>query len=145
MHADAPEVFVDALYPRLLVADFAACFRFYDAVLPSLAGAHLVKGGPEGPYATWDRGDEAVLSLFDRGAMAAALGTADLPGHPAGPAQDTGMLVLRVDDVDRGFALCRERGGACVAAPADRPEWGPNLRGAHLRDPEGRLIELQSY
>jgi len=32
-----------------------------------------------------------------------------------------------------------------VVAPADRPEWGPNLRTAHLRDPLGTLIELQSY
>ncbi|MFI8829172.1 glyoxalase/bleomycin resistance/extradiol dioxygenase family protein [Streptomyces sp. NPDC053431] len=136
---------MDRPYPRLLVADFAACFRFYDAVLPSLAGARLAKGGPEGPYANWDRDDEAVLSLFARTAMAAALGTADLPGRPAVPAQDDAMLVLRVDDVDRGFALCEERGGLAVAAPADRPAWGPNLRSAHLRDPEGRLIELQSY
>ncbi|MFE0704944.1 VOC family protein [Streptomyces sp. NPDC058872] len=54
------------------------------------------------------------------------------------------VLVLRVEDVDGGFAHCLEHGGTSVAAPADRPEWGPNLRSARLRDPEGRLVELRS-
>ncbi|WP_225798832.1 VOC family protein [Streptomyces sp. NK15101] len=55
------------------------------------------------------------------------------------------MPVLRVDDVDEALALCPEAGGAPVLGAADRPEWGPGLRTAHLRDPEGRLIELRSY
>ncbi|MCX2185544.1 glyoxalase/bleomycin resistance/extradiol dioxygenase family protein [Streptomyces sp. SKN60] len=133
---------MDALYPRLLVTRFPDCFRFYAAVLPPLTGARLAKGDPAGPYANWDRDDQSVLSLFDRAAMSTALGTAPLP---ADPAQDTTMLVLRVDDVDQGFALCLQHGGTPVTTPAARPEWGPTLRTAHLRDPEGRLIELQSY
>ncbi|MEU7030391.1 VOC family protein [Streptomyces sp. NPDC046275] len=136
---------MDALYPRLLVTRFPDCFRFYAAVLPPLTGARLAKGGPDGPYANWDRDDEAVLSLFDRAAMAAALGTAALPAEPAGPARDTGLLVLRVADVDASFTLCTTHGATPVTTPTARPEWGPNLRSAHVRDPEGRLIELQSY
>ncbi|MER5349325.1 VOC family protein [Kitasatospora sp. NPDC002551] len=136
---------MDALYPRLLVADFPACFGFYDAVLPPLTGAALVKGSPEGPYATWDLGGQALLSLFDRGRLAAAVGTAAPPSGPGAGAQDDTVLVLRVDDVDRAFARCLRHGGAPVTGPADRPQWGPGLRTAHLRDPEGRLVELQSY
>ncbi len=135
---------MDALYPRLLVTRFAECFRFYEAILPPLAGASLVKGTPDGPYANWDVDDEAVLVLFDRGAMAATIGTGTLPTQPR-PAQDTAMLVFRVDDVDKRMALCLEHGGCLVIGPTDRPEWGPNLRSAHLRDPDGHLIELQSY
>ncbi|MFD7449683.1 VOC family protein [Kitasatospora sp. NPDC059827] len=136
---------MDALYPRLLVTRFAETFGFYRAVLPALTGATLVKGTPEGPYANWDVDEQAVLVLFDRAAMSATLGTTGLPARPATPTQDTAMLVLRVDDVDEALALCLRHGGVLAVPATDRPEWGPGLRSAHLRDPEGHLIELQSY
>ncbi|MGK4579472.1 VOC family protein [Kitasatospora sp. HPMI-4] len=134
---------MDALHARLLVNRFADCFRFYDAVLPPLTGARRTGGSEQGPYASWDVGEEGVLSIFDRGAMAAVVGTAGLPAEAA--AQDRTMLVSRVADVDAGFELCLRHGGLAAAAPADRPEWGPAMRTAHLRDPDGNLIELQSY
>ncbi|MFE9427636.1 VOC family protein [Kitasatospora sp. NPDC006697] len=130
---------MDALYPRLLVADFPACFRFYDAVLPELSGAVRQKGEAAGPYATWDLGDQAVLSLLARAGLAEVL------GEVRAPASDATMLTLRVADVDAALAHCLAHGGTAVAPATDRPHWGPNLRTAHLRDPEGRLIELQSY
>ncbi|MER7850591.1 VOC family protein [Kitasatospora sp. NPDC096077] len=136
---------MDALYPRLLVTRFAETFAFYRAVLPALTGAVLVKGTPEGPYANWDVDDQAVLVLFDRAALAATLGTGGLPARPGTPTQDTAMLVFRVDDVDEALALCLSCGGTPAAPATDRPEWGPGLRTAHLRDPEGHLIELQAY
>ncbi|MEK2493665.1 VOC family protein [Kitasatospora purpeofusca] len=136
---------MDALYHRLLVADFPACFGFYRAVLPPLTGAALVKGTPDGPYATWDLDGQAVLSLFDRTLLAAAVGTAALPAEAATATQDGAMLVFRVEDVGQAFDLCLRHGGRPVVGPTDRPDWGPGLRTAHLRDPEGRLIELQSY
>jgi catechol 2,3-dioxygenase-like lactoylglutathione lyase family enzyme len=135
---------MDALHPRLLTARFAECFRFYQAVLPKMIGAHLVTGTESGPYANWDRGREAVLILFDRQAMATAIGTSELPAQ-AGLAQDAAMLVCRVDAVDAALALCLEHGATLVAEATDRPEWGSRLRTAHLRDPDGNLLELQSY
>lgn len=135
---------MDALHPRLLVARFAECFRFYDAVLPKLIGANLVQGNESGPYAHWDVDGEGVLMLFSRAAMATTLGTAHLPAT-AQPAQDATMLVCRVTDVDAGLALCLAHGATEAAAAADRPEWGPSMRTAHLRDPDGNLVELQSY
>ena len=36
----------------------------------------------------------------------------------------------------------------CTPVPVfaqDRPAWGPTLRTAHLRTPDGTLVELQSY
>ncbi|WP_433682265.1 VOC family protein [Nocardia sp. CA-119907] len=135
---------MDALYPRLLVTRFAECFEFYRAVLPELLGAKLIKGTAAGPYANWDVDDQAVLVLFDRAAMAQVAGTTDLP-VTAAPAQDAVMFVCRVADVDAGVALCLRNGATLVAGAVDRPEWGPQLRTAQLRDPEGTLIELQSY
>ena len=135
---------MDALHPRLLVARFAECFRFYEAALPKLIGADLVQGNENGPYAHWDLTGEGVLMLFSRAAMAATVGTTDLPAA-APPSQDSAMLVCRVADVDAAFAFCLAHGASPVAGATDRPEWGPTMRTAHLRDPDGNLLELQSY
>ncbi|MDX3227250.1 VOC family protein [Streptomyces sp. ME19-01-6] len=134
---------MDAMHPRLLVTRFGDCFRFYDSVLPKLIGARLTGGNEQGPYASWDVGEEGAVRLFDRAAMAAAAGTTELPEHR--PAQDAVMLVSRVSDVDAAHALCLANGAQDVAGPTARPEWGPTCRTAHVRDPEGNLLELQSY
>src|SRR5690349_3191227 len=118
---------MDALHPRLLVNDFGAVFAFYAAVLPELAGAQLSAGGPEGPYASWDVGGQGLLSMFDARMMGRAVGTDVTTGGAV-------MLVCRVADVDEGADLCQAHGATVVTPPADRPEWGPNLRTAHLRD-----------
>lgn len=104
-------------------------------MLPELAGAHLAAGGARGPYASWNVGDQGLLSMMDARLMDGAEVT-------AGGAV---MLVCRVADVDAGAGLCQAHGATVVTPPADRPEWGANLRTAHLRDPQGTLIELQSY
>ncbi|MFD0526346.1 VOC family protein [Kitasatospora arboriphila] len=90
---------------------------------------------------------QGVLALFDRAALAAALGTGPSGTGPALGGSDGGgvMFVCRVGDVDAGYALCLRHGAEPVTAPTDRPQWGPGLRTAHLRDPEGTLVELQSY
>ncbi|WP_280441780.1 VOC family protein [Nocardia brasiliensis] len=133
---------MDALHPRLLVGRFAECFDFYSAVLPELLGAELLKGTAAGPYANWDVDGQGVLVLFDRAAMAEVVGTA---ARPVQPAQDTVMFVCRVPEVAAGFDLCVRHGATVVTGVTERPHWGPNLRTAHVRDPEGTLIELQSY
>ncbi|AQZ66352.1 Lactoylglutathione lyase and related lyases [[Actinomadura] parvosata subsp. kistnae] len=130
---------MDALYPRLLVRDFPAAVAFYRPVLRELLGVEPVKVLPG--YANWDIGGEAGLVLFGRNRLAEAIGTADLP--PSG--RDTAMLVMKVDDVDAAATRLAGHGATVVAPPQDRPDWAPTLRTAHLRDPEGNLIELQSY
>ncbi len=55
------------------------------------------------------------------------------------------MRVLTVDDVECAAAVAAACGGRVVVPPGDRPEWGPTCRTAHLRDPDGNLVELQSY
>lgn len=135
---------MDALHPRLLVGRFADAFRFYDAVLPGLIGATLTRGGEDGPYASWDVGSEGALMLFDRAAMAAVTGRSGLAADPP-PAQDHAMLVSRVPDVAAAYDLCVRHGAAPVTPPGPRPEWGPGLHTAHVRDPDGNLLEFQSY
>ena len=134
---------MDALHPRLLVSRFDVCFRFYDAVLPPLVGARLVRGSEAGPYASWDVGDQGAVTLLDRGEMASVAASVAAPS--AAVTADTTMLVSRVPDVAAGYALCLARGATSVAPPAPRPQWGPTMRTAHVRDPEGNLWELQSY
>ncbi|MFC0038522.1 VOC family protein [Actinomadura rayongensis] len=131
---------MDALYPRLLVDDFAASARFYEEALRELLGIEPVKVVPEARYANWDLDGQAVLSLFGRAALAEITGEA---GPSAG--EDRAMLVFRVDDVDAAAGRLSALGAQVVAAAQDRPAWGATLRTAHLRDPEGNLIELQSY
>ena len=135
---------MDALYPRLLVEDFTASARFWTGALRDLLGIEPVKVLPEAGYANWDLDGGTLLVLFSRAALADAVGTGGLP--PAARAQDAAMTVLRVDDVDAGARLLTDGHGAVpVTEPQDRPEWGPGLRTAHLRAPDGTLIELQSY
>ncbi|MEV6032219.1 VOC family protein [Nonomuraea sp. NPDC052116] len=138
---------MDALYPRLLVRDFPTCAAFYQAVLRELLGVEPVKVLPG--YANWDIEGQAGLVLFGRDRLAAAVGTADLPqaaqDTAQNTAQDASMLVMKVDDVDMAADCLARHGATVVAPPQDRPDWAPTLRTAHLRDPEGNLIELQSY
>ncbi|MFB9908515.1 VOC family protein [Allokutzneria oryzae] len=134
---------MDALYPRLLVRDFARAVEFYRAALRDLLNAEPVKVLPEAQYANWDVAGEAGLVLYGRATIAEVVGTTDLP--EAAPAQDSAMLVMRVGDVDDACARLVRHGARVASPPQDRPDWAPTMRTAHLRDPEGNLIELQSY
>lgn len=134
---------MDALHPRLLVHDFDKTAAFWSAALRELLGIEPVKVIPQAGYANWDLGGEGLLVLFSRAELARAIGTQILP--TASPAQDGSMLVLRVDDPQEAARIMLAHGATLVAPAQDRPEWGPNLRTAHVRDPEGNLVELQSY
>jgi predicted enzyme related to lactoylglutathione lyase len=50
--------------------------------------------------------------------------------------------VLRVADVDASTGPALAHGGTRVTPPTDR-DYG--LCSAHYRDPDGNLVELQSY
>ncbi|TYK43448.1 VOC family protein [Actinomadura decatromicini] len=130
---------MDALYPRLLVDDFEPAARFYAAALRELLGIEPVKLLPAAEYANWDLGGEGALVVMGRARIAEAIGSTG----PSG--QDAAMLVFRVDDVDAAAKTLGGLGATLVAGARDRPEWGPGLRTAHLRDPAGNLLELQSY
>ncbi|TDD61768.1 glyoxalase/bleomycin resistance/extradiol dioxygenase family protein [Kribbella antibiotica] len=134
---------MDALYPRLLVRDFAAAADFYTKALRELFGVEPVKVIPEAQYANWDLEGQTGLVLFGRDLVADTIGTAGLPAEAE--TQDSSMLVFKVDSVDAGTVVLEKLGATVLAAPQDRPQWGPNLRTAHLRAPNGTLLELQTY
>ena len=118
---------------RLLVNDFPGCFRFYRDVM----GFEPSFGDESGPYADFDAGS-VMLALFDRRLMAEAIRNEGKPVFA--DAMDPVALVLNVDDVDETWADLAARGVPVVAPPMDRPLWG--IRTAHLRDPDGNLIEI---
>ncbi|MFF3980815.1 glyoxalase/bleomycin resistance/extradiol dioxygenase family protein [Streptomyces sp. NPDC001828] len=129
-------------YPRLLVDRYEPAFRFYDAVLPDLTGCTLARGNSSSGYASWDTSDgRTALALFARSAMVAALGEDRVPSGGA-------SLVIHVatrDALDAAVSLCAKAGGTVAAPARDLPEWGPGMRAAHVLDPAGNLVELQTY
>lgn len=122
--------------PRLLVVDFAACFRFYRDVI----GLDPTWGDEESSYASFAHqgSRQKVLALFGRQEMAEAIGTDQLP--LAAAAQDRVMYIFEVGDVDGAWARLQAQGSDLVAEPRDHPEWG--IRSAYVRDPDGNLLEL---
>ncbi|MEU6914547.1 VOC family protein [Streptomyces olindensis] len=119
---------------RLLVTDFAACYRFYGDVL----GLKPQSGAAEGPYEKFSPAvGSAGIALQDRSMMAEVL---DEVGDAA--TGHRSLVVLRVDALD---AYCEEitlRGATVLHGPAPMTD---RMRVAHLKDPEGNLVELQEW
>lgn len=120
-------------YVRLLVSDLQRSIRFYRDVL----GLSLAFDDGDN-YAAFDVVPGFGLSLFTRDLMTAAIGD---PGQPP-PRGDASVLVCAVESVDAEVDRLRDLGVVVVAPPEDRPDWG--IRTAHLRDPDGYLLEINS-
>jgi len=118
---------------RLLVSDFPGCFRFYRDVLGLAPGF----GDENGVYAAFPVG-AARIALFRRDLMAEAVGTQSRPAEAE--AQDRVAVIIAVPDVDAAYEAIKNRGGSFINPPHDRPDW--SIRCAHLRDPDGNLIEI---
>lgn len=120
---------------RLLVDDFPGCFRFYRDVM----GFHPTMGEDDEQYAAFEIGAANVnLAIFKRALMAAAIGATNAADAAGGT--DRVTFNLMVDDLDATMRELQGRGAVFVAGPTDQPVWG--MRVAHLRDPDGTLIEL---
>lgn len=52
------------------------------------------------------------------------------------------MLIFQADDLDATVARLKAKNVQFVSGIKDRPDWG--IRTAHLRDPDGTLIELNT-
>ncbi|MET9679409.1 VOC family protein [Streptomyces coeruleorubidus] len=119
---------------RLLVTDFAACYHFYGEVL----GLKPQSGATDGPYEKFSPAvGSAGIALQDRSVMAEVL---DELGDTANGHRS--VVVLRVDALD---AYCEEitmRGATILHGPGLLTD---RLRVAHLKDPEGNLVELQEW
>ncbi|MEW2508895.1 VOC family protein [Streptomyces sp. NPDC046870] len=119
---------------RLLVTDFTACYRFYADVL----GLKPQSGAVEGPYEKFSpHAGSAGIALQDR-AMTAGL-PAELGDTATG---HRSLVVLRVDDLDAYCAQITARGATLLHGPAPMTD---RMRVAHVKDPEGNLVELQEW
>ncbi|MFG2373531.1 VOC family protein [Streptomyces sp. NPDC048504] len=119
---------------RLLVTDFTACYRFYAEVL----GLKPQSGAAEGPYEKFSPAiGSAGIALQDRAMMAQVLGElGDLAtGHRS-------LVVLRVDDLDGYCEQITGHGVELLHGPAPMTD---RMRVAHLKDPEGNVVELQEW
>jgi lactoylglutathione lyase len=119
---------------RLLVADFDACLRFYrDTLRLPLA---LETG--DGVYAEFDAGD-ATLAIYRRDLMSHVIGTVSERGTSE---SDDVVITFSVDSVDDTVDALRGRGVDFVRDAHDQDAW--MIRVAHLRDPDGHLIEINA-
>ncbi|CAM5304915.1 hypothetical protein SALBM135S_04735 [Streptomyces alboniger] len=119
---------------RLLVSDFPACYRFYAEVL----GLKPQSGAEEGPYEKFSPAvGSAGIALQDRSMMAGLLG--ELAGSATG---HRSLVVLRVDDLDAYCEQIAGRGAVLAHGPAPLTD---RMRVAHLKDPEGNVVELQEW
>ncbi|MGW0204286.1 VOC family protein [Streptomyces sp. NPDC003233] len=119
---------------RLLVTDFPVCYRFYADVL----GLKPQSGATEGPYEKFSpHAGSAGIALQDRAMMAEVL--AELGDTATG---HRSLVVLRVDDLDAYCAEITSRGATLLHGPAPMTD---RMRVAHLKDPEGNLVELQEW
>ena len=116
-------------YVVLVVDDLERSLAFYVGQL----GLHL--GHRAGPYAQLHTGRSRV-ALYERGALAASLEQALRPPDSAAPGF---VLGFKVEDVDAAWQELLAAGVEGVVAPREQP-WGQ--RSAHLRDPDGHLLEL---
>ena len=112
---------------RLLTGDFERALAFYRDVLGLEVSLEV-----EGVYAELASGG-SILAIYRRDLMAQVL---DEPAQGALGA----ALTFEVDDVDASFASLKEKGVGFITEPHDQEAWF--IRVAHLRDPDGNLIEL---
>jgi len=122
-------------YVRVLVDDFPSAFRFYRDTM----GFDVLWGDENNVYAEFQVSPQTRLAVTARRVMAAIPGVSASSG---GSNPERFMLVFEVDDVDGRVAALKGRGVKFISDPVDRPEW--TVRTAHLRDPEGNLIEINT-
>lgn len=120
-------------HTRLLVDNVEGCKDFY---------AHkLALGEPvvsvEGIYYEFTAGP-GRLGLYKRELMQSLAGVT-----PAGTGlADRALLTFQVADVDTAYKELSAKSVTFVTEPHDQEAWV--LRVAHLRDPEGNLIEINA-
>jgi catechol 2,3-dioxygenase-like lactoylglutathione lyase family enzyme len=119
---------------RLLVTRYDECFRFYHETL----GFPVLWGELGGSYASFGTAGGKSFAIFPRAEMARAVGAAHLSSDAA--SQDRFALILGVGDLEAVVGQLKAKGVAMIADVQARPDWG--IRTAHLRDPDGNLIEL---
>ena len=118
---------------RLLVDNFEACKEFYKSTL----GLEVTVETDDSIYAQF-LSDGVSLGLYQRDLMASVVSKTDASAERAG--KDTALLVFAVDDVDASYQAMKKKGIEFVSEPHNQQAWF--MRVAHLRDPDGNLVEI---
>ena len=121
---------------RLLVNDMSASLAFYRDTM----GFTQLFADPGGEYTELSAGPSVTIALFGKTHMAEAVGTTNKPAHAEH--QDTFVIAFEVDNVDETVAQLEAKGVVIDTPAQDRPLW--MMRTAHLRDPDGNLIEIMA-
>jgi catechol 2,3-dioxygenase-like lactoylglutathione lyase family enzyme len=119
-------------YIRLLTDKFDEMWDFYVEKM-----GMTPRFGKENNVYEEFRINGATLSIYKRDYMGNALGTT-LPKVSTTP-QDTFVIILQVLNVDKIYLDLKDK-VKFLTKPLDREEW--IIRTAHVRDPDGNLIEL---
>lgn len=122
---------------RLLVKDFAKCFKFYSEQL----GLEPVWGDENSGYAYFKVADGIEgFALFVSDWMASSVGNEDKE-LPVG-FREKSVVCFNVDNVDDTYSALKAKGVKFINEPTNMADWGSRI--VHLRDPEDNLIELFS-
>ena len=120
-------------YTRLHVKDCQACYEFYHDIL----GLEATFVSEIDSYVELTDG-QVKLTLLNQDNIKEYLGTkADFIFAPK---SDRIALSFQVDNLETTCEYLKEKGVEIVSPPLNVVDWGIKL--AHVRDPEGNLIEL---
>ena len=120
-------------HTRLLVDNFAECFKFYKDIL----GFQPILGSEKDVYSEF-KTDGCIIALFQKSLMSSVVKTTKLPAQSK--AQDSVLLIFGVSNVDATYQELKKKGVKFITEPHDQPDW--MIRVAHFRDPNGTLIEI---
>jgi len=126
-----------SFHVRLIVADFNGCFRFYRDVLGFKVTWGEEADGSASGYASFEI-PGGSLSINDQSIFAPIVGSE--PREPGETTKDRAALIFEVESVDAEAVRLQALGVALETPPTTYPGWG--IRAAHVRDPDGNLIEI---
>jgi catechol 2,3-dioxygenase-like lactoylglutathione lyase family enzyme len=122
---------------RILARDYRATLEFYRDTL-GLPVAQMI-GDENGPYCEIGLGrpqdDQGRIAIYKRELFFENVMTLSKT-----PTSDSIMIAVHVDDVASAVQQLEAKGLHFETPVTDRQEWA--IRTAHLRDPEGNLVEL---
>ena len=128
---------IRSFHLRLIVADFDGCFRFYRDVLGLRVTWGEEADRSASGYASFEIPDGS-LSINDQSIFAPVVGFETR--KPGEATKDRAALIFEVESVDAETDRLRALGVAFETEPTTYRGWG--IRAAHLRDPDGNLIEI---
>lgn len=126
-----------SFHVRLIVADFDGCFRFYRDVLGLKVTWGEEADGTASGYASFAV-PQGTFSINDQAIFAPVIGL-----EQRKPGEDTkaqAALIFEVESVDEAVERLRALGGGLLTEPTNYAGWG--IRAAHLRDPDGNVVEI---